>query len=85
MRFIDVWDFETDENQGGFQRSQNGDFQTKMGEIFLNGDGFTITSDWVNVNQSSSDAILDWFSDKSQEVLGNKVGSAASSELGSEF
>lgn len=74
MRFTDIYDFETTPvTADNWQRSPWGDIQTEVGKKFLDGTGFEVTSDWIDIKQTSSDLYFDWFSDKSDKETLNKV------------
>lgn len=73
MQFSDTYDFETSPTKpGDLERNNWADDQTNFANRFLPGKGFEVTSEWINVEQINSD-YLDWFKDKSSEVIQNKV------------
>jgi RHS repeat-associated protein len=74
MRYVDKFDFETSPiGEGDLHRSDWGDFQTGFARKFLPGTGFEVTSDWIDVKQTSSDPYFDFYKNKSEESKQNKV------------
>ena len=74
MRFSDTWDFKTTPiSSKDMQRTEWGDIQTKFGGKFLIGQGFKVTSEWVNITQKSTDLEISWFKGKPQNSVQNKV------------
>ena len=74
MQFSDTYDFKTNPvTDKDLQRSEWGDIQTKIGKKYLSGEGFTVTSDVIHVNQSSSDASFDWYIGKTANGKQNEI------------
>lgn len=62
-----------------------GDIQTKIGKNFLDGTPFEITSDWIDIKQTSLDSYFDWFKDKNEKDVQNRVSNEikkAGNEIG---
>jgi len=74
MQFYDVWDFKTNPvTANDLQRSDWGDIQTKLGDKYLPGQGFSIKSEVMQVKQTSNDESFDWYNKKSADGKQNKI------------
>ncbi|PVD50633.1 hypothetical protein DC498_18740 [Terrimonas sp.] len=73
MQYYDIYDFKTTKTkEGDLQRNDWGDMQTDFADKNLNGKGFEITSEWIDIKQENSN-YFDYFKGKSEEVIMNKM------------
>ena len=74
MQFNDIWDFKTNfVTNKDLQRSEWGDIQTKLADKYLPGQGFNITSEVMQVKQTSFDASFDWYNGKAADGKQNEI------------
>jgi len=79
MQFYDEYDF--DPKDWGV-RSNSGEVQTRIANIFLPGKGFKAESKWVEVKQKQGEEYFDWFKGKSSETIPNRITPEVSKEGG---
>ena len=70
MNFTDGWDF--DKKKDGV-RSEDSEFFTSIGRAFLDGQGFDVTTDSININQTSEDSQVDWWNGKNFKDAPNPI------------
>mgnify|MGYP003444189371 FL=1 len=74
MSFSDIYDFKTTPSEpGDIPRTDWGNTQTEIADKTLPGKGFEVTSEKVDVKQSSSEFSVDWFKNVSDKTVLNKV------------